>query len=124
MSPSTFKTMLGFFRSLVGKYTPLEFRSESLEDIYNHLKISKFISTSGQPTEKHFSLVKVYNFENVINLAPENTENSIENETEVLSKLGMNYFHIPVDFSNPTEEKIGEFVSCMQGLHEQKVWVH
>ena len=124
MALNTIKTTLGFVRTLVGKYTTIEFRSDSLQDIFNYLIISEYISTSGQPTEKQFSLVKAAGFENVINLAPHNVENSLANEAGVLSALGINYLHIPVDFGNPTDANFSEFTSVLKSLEKQKVWVH
>lgn len=124
MALNTLKTTLGFFRTLVGKYTPIEFRSDSVQDIFNYLRISEHISTSGQPTEKQFSLVKAAGFEHVINLAPHNVENSLANEAEVLSALGINYLHIPVDFGNPTDADFSEFSGFLKSLENKKVWVH
>ena len=124
MALNTLKTALGFLRTLVGKYTTIEFRSDSLQDIFNYLEISECISTSGQPTEKQFSLVKAAGFDNVINLAPHNIENSLANEAEVLSALGINYLHIPVDFGNPTDADFREFSSFLKSLENKKVWVH
>ncbi len=124
MALNTLKTTLGFLRTLVGKYTPIEFSSDSLQDIFNYLEISESITTSGQPTEKQFALVKAAGFDNVINLAPHNVENSLANEAGVLSALGINYLHIPVDFGNPTVDNFSEFSSFLKSLENQKVWVH
>jgi len=121
---NTLKTTFGFFRTLLGKYTTIEFRSDSVQDIFNYLRISEYISTSGQPTEKQFALVKAAGFEDVINLAPHNVENSLANEAEVLSALGINYIHIPVDFGNPTDADFSEFCSVLKSLENKKVWVH
>ena len=124
MALNTVKTALGFLKSLLGKYTPLEIKSESLQDIYNYLEIGEFISTSGQPTEKQFITIRDAGFENVINLAPLNTENSLKNESEILANLGINYIHIPVDFSNPTEENYNDFEGHMKAFTGKNVWVH
>jgi len=124
VSLNTVKTMLGFFKSLLGKYTPLEFKANSLQDIYNYLEISDLISTSGQPTAMQFSLIGSSGFKNVINLAPHDAENSLKNEAGVLSELGLSYTHIPVDFKNPTEENFQSFINHMKGINGQAVWVH
>lgn len=124
MSLNTVKTTLGFFKSLLGKYTPLEFKANALEDIYNYLEISELISTSGQPTAKQFALIKASGFEHIVNLAPHDAENSLKNEAEVLSDLGVGYTHIPVDFQNPTDEKFQIFVNCVNDMSDQPVWIH
>lgn len=124
MSLNTYKTTFGFLKSLIGKYTPLEFRAESLTDIYNYLPINENLYTSGQPTEKQFELIKSSGFENVINLAPHNAENSLKDEKATLKELGISYIHIPVDFKNPTEEDFEIFQKALSDLSGKKVWVH
>lgn len=124
MSFNTVKTTLGFIKSLLVKYTPLDTKSDSLQDIYNFLTISELVNTSGQPSEKQFALIKEAGFEHVINLAPHNAENSLKDEAKILSNLDITYTHIPVDFSHPTTEDFEAFSSHMQGLIGKKVWVH
>lgn len=124
MALNTVKTTLGYIRSLLGKYTPLQFRAESLGDIYNYLEINGRISTSGQPTEQQFELVKAAGFGDVINLAPHNAENALDDEAEVLVALGLGYTHIPVDFTNPTQADFEEFCVQMETKQGRKLWVH
>ncbi|WP_231871650.1 hypothetical protein, partial [Oleiphilus sp. HI0079] len=60
MSVNTLKTTSGYLLSLIRKYSPLsaQAKSKSLEDIYNYLPISDRLSTSGQPSEAQFALIK------------------------------------------------------------------
>lgn len=124
MALNTVKTTLGYIRSLFGKYTSLQFRARSLDDIYNYLEISDSVSTSGQPTEQQFALVKAAGFDDIINLAPHNAENALDDEAGVLAGLGLGYTHIPVDFSKPTQEDFEAFCERMQNIRGAKVWVH
>lgn len=124
MALNTVRTTLGYLRSLLGKYTPLEFRAESLADIYNYLAISDRVSTSGQPTEQQFALVKAAGFDDVINLAPHDAENAIDDEAAVLAGLGVSYTHIPVDFARPTQDNFEAFCGRMRELDGRNVWVH
>lgn len=124
MSLNTIKTSFGYLTSLVRKYTPLDMKAETLDDIYNYLPINELISTSGQPTEKQFGIIKSQGFEHVINLAPHDAENSLKNEEEVLAKLGMSYVHIPVNFVKPTSKKFEKFKDVMAEHEGKKVWVH
>ncbi|MCH2159908.1 MULTISPECIES: protein tyrosine phosphatase family protein [unclassified Oleiphilus] len=120
----TITTTAGYLVSLIRKYTPLSAKSETLEDIYNYLPISDLVTTSGQPSEAQFALIKESGFEHVINLAPANAENSLKDEDGTLADLGLSYTHYPVNFVKPSERKFGLFVEKMQELDGQKVWVH
>ena len=122
---NTIKTTFGFLLSVIGKYTPLNFEGNTIEDTYNYLKIADSLTTSGQPTEKQFHLIKKSNYETVINLAPTSVlENSLKTEQLLLQELEIEYIHIPVDFKNPTEEDFQKFSNCLQASQDQKVWVH
>ena len=124
MNWNTFKTTWGYIASLLGKHTGLGRGGKNLQDIYNYLPINERISTSGQPTEKQFELVKAQGFTTVINLAPADAENSLADETGTLAGLGMHYIHLPVNFAKPTNENFETFVQHMKDIEDQKVWVH
>jgi len=122
---NTIRTTLGFFVAVIEKYTPLNFRGDTLEHTYNFLKISDDLATSGQPTEQQIRLMKEAGYQVVINLAPKSVlENSLQTERSLVEALGIEYIHIPVDFSNPTQGNFEQFVSSMQAHTGQKVWVH
>jgi protein tyrosine phosphatase (PTP) superfamily phosphohydrolase (DUF442 family) len=121
---NTLKTSRGYLVSLLRKYSPLSAQAETLEDIYNYLPLSETLSTSGQPSEEQFVLIKNAGFKHVINLAPHDAENSIRDEGATLSALGIDYTHIPVNFVKPSEKKFKAFVARMNELEGQKVWLH
>ena len=121
---NTLKTTAGYVVTLVAKYTPLKAHKTALEDIYNYLPVSERLSTSGQPSEAQFRQIKAAGFTTVINLAPHNAENSLDDEAGVLRELGLRYIHIPVNFKNPKQEKFDAFVSAMESARDQKVWLH
>ena len=120
---NTAKSILGFIRAFLGRRFSLAARDETLNDICNYLPIENLYATSGQPSEVQFSLIKDAGYETVINLAPTSMiENSVVEEEEILTGLGMTYIHIPVNFKNPTED---DFRAFTEGLKEGgKVWVH
>lgn len=124
MTINTIKTTTGYLLSLVRKYSPLSAQAATLEDIYNYLPISDKLSTSGQPSEEQFELIKQAGFDFVINLAPHDAENSLVNEAETLKKLGMEYTHFPVNFVRPSERKFEAFVARLKELEGEKVWLH
>jgi protein tyrosine phosphatase (PTP) superfamily phosphohydrolase (DUF442 family) len=116
---STIKTSFGYLLFIMGIHG-----GGSIEDIYNYLRISDSLSSSGQPTEEQFYSIRDADFTTVINLLPSNTENALKNEGELVTRLGMNYIHIPVSGKKPTEEDYNKFVNSLQAATSEKVWIH
>ncbi len=121
---NTMKTFVGFLRTVITRYTPLDLSSGSLEGIFNYLPIGDSILSSGQPTEAQFGYVRDAGYRNVINLAPHEAENALPDEAATLRSLGIDYIHIPVDFQRPTEEDFALFCEAMVRVGEKRVLVH
>lgn len=95
-----------------------------MKDIINYIKVNENLATSGQPTKEQFEIIANEGYTTIINLAVCSCEVSIEKEDEVVSALGMNYIHIPVDFDNPTVNYLKDFIQILIALNKSKVWVH
>ena len=95
-----------------------------MKPILNHIVINDYISTSGQPTAKQFEKIAEDGYEIVINLAVCHSEGRLENEDKIVSDLGMNYIHIPVEFLEPTQKNLLDFIKILDALSHRKVWVH
>ena len=95
-----------------------------LENIYNYLKISDKIATAGQPSVEQFSHIKEAGYQIVVNLALKDSSNALRNEKEIVENEGMQYFHIPVIWENPTEDNLQEFIQVMKTNVDQKIFVH
>jgi protein tyrosine phosphatase (PTP) superfamily phosphohydrolase (DUF442 family) len=95
-----------------------------MENIYNYLKISDKIATAGQPSVEQFSYIKEAGYQVVVNLALKDSSNALRNEKEIVETQGMQYFHIPVIWENPTEEKLQEFIQVMKKNVDKKIFVH
>jgi len=109
---------------MLRKLTGVGLRANRLDAVYNYRKISDRLHTSGQPSAGQFSAIRDAGFKHIVNLAPHGTENALADEAAVLSALGLEYFHIPVDFNNPTEEDFAQFVAILQAQENQPLWVH
>ena len=120
----TVKTTLGYLLTLADQYSPRRFTRKSLNSIFNYLPINSHLSTSGQPTEKQLSSIKAAGYEVIINLAPNNAENSLRDEAAAVHELSMQYIHIPVNFFKPSERKFALFVKAMAQSKDKKVWLH
>ena len=124
MDKNTLKTIFGFIGTMVSKYTPFDLHKDTLEGVYNYLPIDDRLTTSGQPSEAQFQLIKAAGFNQVINLAPHGAENALADEAKTLAELDISYTHIPVDFSNPTDDDFEQFCQAVAASGEEKLWVH
>lgn len=98
--------------------------NNNLENIYNFLKLSDSIATAGQPTPEQFTIIKLSNYQVVINLALLDSPNALANEESIVKSLGMEYIHIPVIWENPTLEDITRFFSVMKDFSNKRVFIH
>jgi uncharacterized protein (TIGR01244 family) len=98
--------------------------TNSIEEIYNYLKISDSVATAGQPTEAQFLIVKESGYQVVVNLARPDSPNALPNEQAIVESIGMHYIHIPVIWENPTLEDISRFFSVMETNADKPVFVH
>jgi protein tyrosine phosphatase (PTP) superfamily phosphohydrolase (DUF442 family) len=97
---------------------------EPLGNIYNFRTIGEWLGTAGQPTEAQFQDIRNAGYEAVINLALPTSDNAIAHEGSIVSKLGMAYMHIPVNFQNPTGQDFQTFRGVMKALAGRRVFVH
>lgn len=94
------------------------------EGIYNWRRLDERITTSGQPTEAQLRGLHDLGIRHVVNLGLHTHEKALPDEAASLSRLGMTYVHIPVDFKNPTDEDFTRFCTAMQELEDVPVHVH
>jgi len=94
------------------------------ETIYNWRRLDDRITTSGQPTEEQLVDIRDLGVKHVVNLALHTHEKALPDETASVSRLGMEYIHIPVDFQNPTEQDFQQFCAAMEQLRDAPVHVH
>ena len=86
------------------------------ETIYNWRRLDSRIRTSGQPTEPQLADIHALGVRHIINLGLHSHEKGLPDEAANVSRLGMTYIHIPVDFQNPTDQDFDQFRSVMEQL--------
>jgi protein tyrosine phosphatase (PTP) superfamily phosphohydrolase (DUF442 family) len=96
----------------------------SSNEIYNYIKVSEEIVTGGQPTADQLRSLAAEGFTTVINLATIDPPHSLENEAGLVKALGMNYYHIPVEWDNPQESDYLAFERLMTNLPPGKTLIH
>ena len=94
------------------------------ETIYNWCRLDDRITTSGQPTEAQLSDIRSLGVRHIVNLGLHTHEKALPDEAASVSRLGMTYIHIPVDFQNPTVQDFDTFCTVMEQLKDVPVHVH
>jgi protein tyrosine phosphatase (PTP) superfamily phosphohydrolase (DUF442 family) len=94
------------------------------EAIYNWRRLDNRITTSGPPTEKQLSDIHALGVRHIVNLGLQTHEKALPDEAGSVSRLGMAYIHISVDFQNPTDDDFDQFSAAREPLKEVPVHVH
>src|SRR6266851_5652370 len=94
------------------------------EGIYNWRRLDDRTTTSGQPTEEQLADIQALGVRHVVNLGLHTHEKALPDEAGSVSRLGMEYINIPVDFQNPTEQDFRQFCAVMEQLRDVSVHVH
>jgi len=95
-----------------------------MENIYNYLKLSDILFSSGMPTPEQIPSIAKNGIQVVINLATSKSEGVMLNEKELVEAHNMAYYNIPVDWDNPTANDLNEFMNIMDSHRHQKILVH
>lgn len=95
-----------------------------LNTILNYIPLQPLLATAGQPTVSQFPLIAQAGFKLVINLALPTSHNAIPEEADIVTRLGMNYLHIPVIWEQPTVENLEQFFSVLEQHAHTKKFIH
>ncbi|WP_339858743.1 protein tyrosine phosphatase family protein [Pseudohongiella acticola] len=96
----------------------------NMDELLNFHQSTETIGTAGQPTREQFKKIAEQGYSSVVNLAMHDSDNAIPEEGNIVSSLGMSYFHMPVPFDRPTAEHLKKFIRIMYALEGEKVFVH
>jgi protein tyrosine phosphatase (PTP) superfamily phosphohydrolase (DUF442 family) len=95
-----------------------------VSSIYNFIEISDTVATAGQPTAAQFQDAQKAGYEVVVNLAPDGLQTSLPEEKAMLHELGLEYYHIPVPWDNPTLVQLAHFEQVMESVEGRRTLVH
>jgi uncharacterized protein (TIGR01244 family) len=99
--------------------------SNTVESIAAYVPLSELLATAGQPSEAQLGSVAAAGFKVVINLAlHDDPTYSLKDEAATVEALGLQYVHIPVQFSSPQLSDLAAFLSAMEQAGKSKVLVH
>jgi protein tyrosine phosphatase (PTP) superfamily phosphohydrolase (DUF442 family) len=93
-------------------------------DAENTFQVFDWLWTSGQLSQKDIGKLPALGIDAVINLAPPTSSNALAGEAELVTRQGLAYVQIPVDWETPDSAQFGQFVHVMKAFEGRKVWVH
>lgn len=97
----------------------------AIGDIHNYRQAAPDIATSGQPREEQLAAIAAAGYDVVINLAlHDDPRYSLKDEASSVRALGIEYFHIPVQFAAPTTYDLASFFDAMDRSKGRRVWIH
>jgi protein tyrosine phosphatase (PTP) superfamily phosphohydrolase (DUF442 family) len=95
-----------------------------MRGIYHFHKISDELSCAGQPTGEQLKQLAAENYRVIVNLGLLNTRYALPDEAGLVSELGIDYYHIPVDFEKPQLTELTDFIAYMKQQAGKKTMVH
>ena len=95
-----------------------------MNDVYNFLYYHEKLSSSGMPTAEQMKSVAEAGVELVINLAPHDVLDAIQDEHALVESLGMQYINIPVNWNTPTRDGLNVFMDTMDANKNKKIHMH
>ena len=99
--------------------------SSDLESIASFVPLSETLATAGQPTDEQLVAIAAAGFKVIINLGlHDDPSYSLTDERASVASLGLQYVHIPVQFTSPTFQALAAFSAAMSQAGDGKVFVH
>ena len=98
--------------------------SDAPGGIINYREYSEWLSSSGQPTAAQLKKLKGAGIERVVFLAFTDHDESVPHEDRIVSRQGIDYVQIPVDWEAPTLSDFNAFAGVMRQQPRKKTLVH
>ena len=93
-------------------------------EIHNWRRLDGRVTTSGQPTEAQLVRIRDLGVRHVVNLGLHTHDKALQDERSSVEALGMGYVHIPVDFTDPTDEDFRRFCAVMRQHEQSPIHIH
>jgi uncharacterized protein (TIGR01244 family) len=109
----------------LGLLTLVAMAQQPAAGIQNFMKVNAEFCTGGQPTPAQLAELKSQGITAVLNLrvAGERGFDAGVEEAET-KKLGMKYFHIPVENNAPKDQQADEFLKITDNAQNRPVFIH
>jgi uncharacterized protein (TIGR01244 family) len=91
--------------------------------IQRFFRVDKDVCTGGQPKLVHLEKLKAEGVKTIINLRPPKEYADAKEEAKA-KELGMRYFNIPVEFGNPQDQQVEEFLKITDDPANRPMFIH
>ena len=98
--------------------------SDDPAGVLNWCRIDARTTTSGQPTTQQLAAIAATGVRHVINLGLHTHAHALPDERADVTRLGMVYIHLPVEFAAPTDADFAAFVAAFEATAPDRVHVH
>jgi protein tyrosine phosphatase (PTP) superfamily phosphohydrolase (DUF442 family) len=95
-----------------------------MSGIYNFHQVSDLLACAGQPREGQLASIASDGYKVVINLGLADGTYALADEAASISKLGLTYHHLPIQFDNPQLDELHGFIGTMRQHADEKTLVH
>ena len=109
---------------MIDQASGLEIPAPDLAEIINFRQYTPTYASAGQPKREQLQSLWAEDFERIIYIAFSTNPGAIPEEDKLVKDLGMDYLHIPVDFSRPKPEEFQVFADYMQQAPNKKTLLH
>lgn len=113
-------SLISLALALVALQSPAQ---TELPPIRNFLQVNKEFCTGGQPRLEHFDKLKAEGVKAVLNLR-QPSEHRADEEQAAVAKAGLKYFNIPVQYTNPTDAQVDEFLKITDDPANRPMFIH
>ena len=93
-------------------------------DLPRYLELTPRVGTGGQPTAAGFRVLADKGYKAVVNLRTDGEGVDLAAEEKAITELGLKYYNVPVSGKDPRDDQAEAFLKVMEGLKEERVFVH
>ena len=92
-------------------------------DIRAFLQVTPQFCTGGQPRMEHFARLKQEGVKTVLNLR-QPSEHRADEERQTVEAAGLKYFNIPVNYQQPSDASVDEFLKITDEAANRPMFIH
>jgi uncharacterized protein (TIGR01244 family) len=101
----------------------LQAAAQAPPDIRNFLQVTPEFCTGGQPRIEHFAKLKADGVKAVLNLR-QPSEHRADEEEQAVEAAGLKYFNIPVNYQNPSDADVDQFLKLTDDPANRPMFIH